>query len=176
VQLLDEQSGERPAGGSRTGLEHSNKTSNTYGKYKENNVWNSYNDSGGASRFFYSAKVKGFERAAGLTVPCPHPTMKPIQLIEWLSRLLLPPKHITERRLLVPFAGSGSEMIGAHLAGWEHVDGVEMTPEYIPLAQSRLNWWTRFKTYAQAESVYAGERQSNELETNGQLKLFTEGL
>ncbi len=70
-----------------------------------------------------------------------HPTIKPIALTEYLARLLLPPDAYAPRRLFVPFAGSGSEMIGALRAGWESVQGVELEAEYVGIAQARLAWW-----------------------------------
>ncbi len=48
-------------------------------------------------------------------------------------------------RLLVPFSGSGSEMIGALQAGWEYVEGVELTEEYIPIAEARIKHWLELK-------------------------------
>lgn len=51
-----------------------------------------------------------------------HPTVKPISLTKYLATLLLPPAGY-HRRILCPFAGSGSEMIGAILAGWDEVIG-----------------------------------------------------
>jgi len=70
-----------------------------------------------------------------------HPTVKPISLARHLATLLLPPGAYAPRRLLVPFAGSGSEMIGANLAGWEQVTGIEMLPENVVLAMARLRFW-----------------------------------
>jgi len=70
-----------------------------------------------------------------------HPTVKPISLARHLATLLLPPAAYAPRRLLVPFAGSGSEMIGANLAGWEQVTGIEMLPENVVLAMARLRFW-----------------------------------
>ena len=72
-----------------------------------------------------------------------HPTLKPLDLCRYLATLLLPPPRDTDRRILVPFSGSGSEMIGAHLAGWEHVVGIELEPEYCEIAEARLQHWTR---------------------------------
>ena len=72
-----------------------------------------------------------------------HPTVKPLKLTQWLSALLLPPEEYAPRRILVPFAGSGSEMIGAGLAGWEEVIGIEMEKEYIEIAEARLKYWTQ---------------------------------
>ena len=68
-----------------------------------------------------------------------HPTVKPLSLTKYLATLIKPP---TGGRLLVPFSGSGSEMIGALQAGWEYVEGVELTEEYIPIAEARIKYWT----------------------------------
>lgn len=70
-----------------------------------------------------------------------HPTIKPISLCKWLATLLLPPDSYSPRRLLIPFSGAGSEMIGATLAGWDHIIGVEMESEYAAIARARLAWW-----------------------------------
>ena len=70
-----------------------------------------------------------------------HPCVKPIDLCRYLATLILPPKRETPRRLLVPFSGSGSEMIGALLAGWDEVVGIEMEAEYIEIAWARLTHW-----------------------------------
>lgn len=68
-----------------------------------------------------------------------HPTVKPLKLIEYLAKLILPAKQgRTKRKLLVPFSGSGSEMIGALRAGWDDVTGIEISPEYIAMAEQRL--------------------------------------
>lgn len=68
-----------------------------------------------------------------------HPSVKPIALCTYLAGLILPPKrdgHV--RRILVPYCGSGSEMIGCLLAGWDEVVGIEMDPEFWPIARARL--------------------------------------
>jgi site-specific DNA-methyltransferase (adenine-specific) len=68
-----------------------------------------------------------------------HPTVKPIALTRYLATLLLPPpRDGGTRRILVPFCGSGSEMIGALLAGWDDVHGIENDPEYIEIARARV--------------------------------------
>lgn len=131
-------------------------------------------DSGGASRFFYTAKAASWERCAGLDERSSHPTLKPLSLTEYLCRLLLAPSHVAERRLLVPFAGVASEMIGARLAGWESVTGIEREAEYIPQGQARLDWWQQFTSYEQAQRAYGGEQERVELATNGQMPLFAD--
>lgn len=71
----------------------------------------------------------------------PHPTVKPIELARYLATLLLPPTEYAPRRLFVPFAGVASECIGAMQAGWDEITGVELTAEYIPIAQARIDYW-----------------------------------
>lgn len=73
----------------------------------------------------------------------PHPTIKPLKLTQHLATLLRPPTEYAPRRLLVPFSGSGSEMTGALLAGWEEVQGVELESEYAAIAAARLEYWTK---------------------------------
>ena len=69
-----------------------------------------------------------------------HSTVKPLSLTKYLATLIKPP---TGGRLLVPFSGSGSEMIGALQAGWDYVEGIELTEEYIPIAEARIKYWTK---------------------------------
>lgn len=101
-----------------------------------------YGDEGSAARFFYTAKASKAEREAGLESNGEranrHPTVKPLALTEYLARLILPPG---EARILVPFSGSGSEMVGALKAGWTEAVG-----EYVPIAEQRIAHWTRQPT------------------------------
>lgn len=71
----------------------------------------------------------------------PHPTIKPLALARYLAGLLLPPAAYAPRRILIPFAGSGSEMIGAFQAGWEEVLGIEREASYVEIARARLAHW-----------------------------------
>lgn len=184
--MLDAQSGERKAGGNLSGDEPSERNQ-IYNADHRRHEWESYADSGGASRFFYTAKAQSWEREAGLDtfelkivndgrdtpIDNPyqrgdtvrkntHPTLKPITLTEYIARLLLPPSGAGERRLLIPFAGVGSEMIGAHFAGWERVTGVELEAEYIPINEARVKWWSGFKTYEEAEKRFKGTRKAQQ--------------
>lgn len=90
-----------------------------------------YEDEGGPSRFFYCAKASRMERRGNT-----HPTVKPVRLCQYLATLILPPAGF--RKLLVPYCGSGSEMIGALLAGWDYVIGIEKDAEYVKVARRRL--------------------------------------
>lgn len=136
---LDEQSGELVSGTAVGGLHRrSNKTANCYGEFvgqrTEGDVC--FGDTGGASRFFYCAKADTAERAGSK-----HPTLKPVDLCAWLAKLILPPPRADgqPRRLLVPFAGAGSEMIGALRAGWDEVVGIEVSEEYVEDARRRIS-------------------------------------
>ena len=70
-----------------------------------------------------------------------HPTLKPIALTRWLATLILPPPLDEPRRILIPFAGVGSEMIGAMQAGWDEIVGVELHRKYTAIAKARLDYY-----------------------------------
>ena len=89
-------------------------------------------DSGGASRFFYVAKASKSERP--LVDGVAHPTVKPLTLMRTLVSLFTPPGGI----VLDTFAGSGTTVEAALLEGF-NVIGIEMTDEYLPLIQSRID-------------------------------------
>lgn len=73
-----------------------------------------------------------------------HPTVKPLALTEYLARLIVPPEsYRDEAQLLIPFAGSGSEAIGAALAGWRNITGIELDPEYCEINRRRFAHWTQ---------------------------------
>ncbi|WP_417737778.1 DNA methyltransferase [Rosistilla oblonga] len=105
-----------------------------------------YDDEGGASRFFYVSKAKK-ERGDNK-----HPTVKPLDLCEYLAQLILPPERSTPRRLVVPYSGSGSEMIGALSAGWDQVTGIEMDEQWVKTSQRRL----KSTTFQVSKSLESG--------------------
>ncbi len=86
---------------------------------------------GGASRFFYVAKAGTAERPEADGVQ--HPTVKPLTLMRWLLRLVVPPGGV----VLDPFVGSGTTLEAAVL---ERIDaiGVEAFADYWPLIEARL--------------------------------------
>ncbi len=67
-----------------------------------------------------------------------HPTVKPIDLTRRLASLLLPPRTVPDRRILIPYGGVASEAIGALLAGWDAATMIEMDPIYTSIARARL--------------------------------------
>jgi DNA modification methylase len=68
-----------------------------------------------------------------------HPCVKPIALTRHLATLLLPPASVSPRRLLVPFSGAGSELIGGLLAGWDVIVGIEQDEHYCRIAEARID-------------------------------------
>lgn len=63
-----------------------------------------------------------------------HPTVKPISLLEYLIKLIMPPK---DGILLDPFAGSGTTILAAQNLGYQAI-GIEKEAEYCDIAQARL--------------------------------------
>jgi site-specific DNA-methyltransferase (adenine-specific) len=63
-----------------------------------------------------------------------HPTVKPTDLMRQLVRLVTPPGGV----VLDPFTGSGSTGKAAILEGFEFI-GCELTEEYLPIIEGRLN-------------------------------------
>lgn len=77
-------------------------------------------DSGSPARFFYSAKADANDRLASK-----HPTVKPVDLMRWLVRLVTPPRGV----VLDFFAGTGTT---AHAALLENMRAIiiEREEEY----------------------------------------------
>ena len=124
--------------------------------------------SSGASRFFYRAKVSkkernlgldGFEekelkninqlddrlRSDGTLRETPihknnHPTVKPINLLTYLCRLITPERGI----ILDPFMGSGSTGVAALLEGFDFI-GIELEKDYFNIAKRRIEKYEEYK-------------------------------
>ena len=65
-----------------------------------------------------------------------HPTVKPIKLMRWCCRLIGGQKGSV---ILDPFCGSGTTGAAAILEGFDFV-GMEITDEYLPIINGRLQW------------------------------------
>ena len=93
-----------------------------------------YGDSGGASRFFYTAKASGEERNDGYNVKNVHPTVKPLNLMRYLCKLTATP---TGGTVLDPFMGSGTTLVAARDCGRRAI-GIEIKEKYCEIAAKRL--------------------------------------
>jgi DNA modification methylase len=115
---------------------------------------------GERERFFYCAKASRREREAGCErlsqrtiqtfqigaanerrakarpVANVHPTVKPLELMRWLVRLMTPPDGL----VLDPFAGSGSTGAAAVIEGARFI-GIEREADYLPIARARIAHW-----------------------------------
>lgn len=69
-------------------------------------------DGGSAARFFYSSKADANDR-----IGSKHPTVKPVDLMQWLCRLVTPPGGT----VLDPFAGTGTTGEAAFREGFRAV-------------------------------------------------------
>lgn len=116
-----------------------------------------FNDEGSAARFFYCAKASKAERNAGVDQKNIHPTVKPVDLMKYLCRLITPPNGI----VLDPFMGSGTTGIAATTQGFGFI-GIEMNEEYILIARDRIKHWTD-----EYEEVIIEQRKQNTLEQWG---------
>jgi len=89
-----------------------------------------HGDSGGASRFFYTAKADSNERGTGND----HPTVKPLDLMAYLCKLLCPPSGGV---LLDPFMGSGSTLISGRRF-FQRCIGIDSDEHACAIAVDRL--------------------------------------
>jgi DNA modification methylase len=179
--LVDEQSGITKSTGGSGVLSRGNLGANVYGDFASYDTGKTFRNSGGlgdvggASRFFYVAKASKRDRNEGLdgletkqtvgggglgnpvsgaygSEKAPgknfHPTVKPTDLMRQLVRLVTPHGGL----VLDPFTGSGSTGKAAILEGFEFV-GCELTDDYLPIIEGRLNHAVQTVADEQAEAV-----------------------
>lgn len=159
AEALDQQAGERASGANPT-RRGSDKFRGVYAKFEgqETCVPARGADTGGASRFFFTAKPSLSEREDGLHHLEPrtmnrvnpgglendpkwapverrntHPTVKPFALMEWLVKLVSPPNAI----ICDPFMGSGPTGMAAVALGHDFV-GMDLDPHHIAIAEGRI--------------------------------------
>lgn len=135
-------------------------------KTKGVGLYDGFNDSGSASRYFYCAKASKKDRDEGLdefekekvndgrNTPIDnafqrgetlrkntHPTVKPTELMQYLVRLVTPNNGI----VLDPFNGSGSTGKAVMYENKERNKnykyiGIELTEEYLPITKARIEY------------------------------------
>jgi DNA modification methylase len=106
----------------------SSKTNSVYGDFADRSNWGSYHDDGSAARFFYSAKADAADRCGSK-----HPTVKPIDLMAYLCRLVTRPGGL----VLDPFAGSGSTGMACLREGFDCIL-IEREAQYVADIHRRL--------------------------------------
>lgn len=162
AKMLDEHAGILKSGSIEPHHKFKLEKKVAFGQYNAKSGITQKGDSGGASRFFYCAKASSAERnngceglplkdsvyaknaenGEGLRVSDSklpkqnfHPTVKPLKLLEYLLKLISPPKNAL---ILDPFAGSGSTCVSAKQLGIECI-GIEINPEYCEIARKRVD-------------------------------------
>jgi site-specific DNA-methyltransferase (adenine-specific) len=135
VAELDRQSGITKDGVAVNRNRNGEKPASVYGKYQVTTNDHGYGGEGGASRFFnvfrYQAKAPKSERPIVNGVS--HPTVKPYALIEWLTRLLTPPRGI----ILDPFTGTCTVGCAGLTLGFNSIC-IENDPKYYPLIEKKI--------------------------------------
>lgn len=102
-----------------------------------------YGDEGSAARFFYTAKADAEDR-----IGSKHPTVKPLDLMQYLTRLVTPPGGT----VLDPFAGTGTTGEAAWREGFKAIL-IEREPEYQVDIANRMDLATKpFKRAAVAKT------------------------
>jgi len=93
----------------------------------------SYGDHGGPSRYFYTSKATRAERTLDGKIDNAHPTVKPVDLMEWLVVLATAEEQI----VLDPFAGSGTTLRAAKTKNRRFI-GIEKQPKWADVARARI--------------------------------------
>lgn len=106
---------------------------NCYGEYAGRSLESTYeSNSGGPSRYFYTSKASRSERTLGGRIDNAHPTVKPVDLMEWLVKLVT----AEGQTVLDPFAGTGTTCRAAKNLGREFV-GIEKQAKWADVARAR---------------------------------------
>ena len=178
-----------PEGGKNGSITKEYKMNNqVYGDYGYCKEFDAYEDEGSASRYFYCAKASKKDRDEGLDKfnnavitdgrqkPIDnafnrgeterkniHPTVKPVELMQYLVRLVTPKGGI----VLDPFMGSGSTGKAVMFENRERdahykFIGIELTNEYLPICESRINFALNKFKYELEESAKKYDTESTQ--------------
>jgi site-specific DNA-methyltransferase (adenine-specific) len=144
------------AGGNTGPGFNSGKTNTVYGDFADRSNHGSYHDEGSAARFFYTAKADSEDRLGSK-----HPTVKPLDLMQWLVRLVTPKGGV----VLDPFAGTGTTGEAAWREGMRAIL-IEREEEYQADIARRMELAT------QPTKRAAVAKTKNKLERPEDLPLF----
>ena len=120
--------------------------------------------------FYYTSKASRREREAGLKDvgggkrSNSHPTVKPIEIMEWCAR------DVEKGSLVVdPFMGSGTTGVAMTKSGYRFI-GIELQEEYAEISLKRIQHWS-----PNSEVVLNGEPAKKDLAVLGDLfSLFSD--
>lgn len=100
-------------------------------------------------KYFYCPKVSRKERHIEDAVENNHPTVKPIELMKYLIKLITPTGGI----VLDPFNGSGSTGCAAVELGHTYI-GCELDPAYVEITHKRIDAWVKDKDPLSATGLF----------------------
>jgi site-specific DNA-methyltransferase (adenine-specific) len=92
-----------------------------------------FNDSGGPSRYFYTSKATKAERTLDGQIDNSHPTVKPVDLMEWLIKLVTK----EGQTVIDPFTGSGTTGMACKELNREFI-GIEQDESHAEVARARI--------------------------------------
>ena len=149
-------------------------------------------DNESPSRFFYTAKASKEERNFGLydfeddvvtdgrTKPIDnafnrgetkrkniHPTVKPIDLMRYLVRLVTPKNGIC----LDPYLGSGTTAIACEMEKFSWI-GIELMPEYAEIAKARIGAVKDYETTLDTKTIIKESIEEDKEEELGIMNIF----
>lgn len=147
VRAMNEQSGElHPSGNKNKNLTEEGDSVFGIGIHGISQTTD-YKDKGGAARYFnqfhfrdedffkYTAKASKSERTCDGNVDNDHPTVKPLELMKWLIRLITPSEGI----VVDPFCGSGTTLIAAYEQDFNFI-GIDRDERAVEIAKKRLEY------------------------------------
>ena len=129
------------------------------GNRADANQVSGHGDSGSAARFFYTAKADADDRLGSK-----HPTVKPVDLMQWLVRLVTPPGGL----VIDPFAGTGTTGEAAFREGMRAVL-IEREAEYQADIRRRMS----LLMSGQHERRHEALKASGKMQGYDDLPLFT---
>ena len=101
--------------------------------------------------FYYTSKASRSEREDGLVADGSgrantHPTVKPIDIMEWCARGIP-----SNSKVVDPFLGSGTTGIAMSRLGHDFT-GVELNAEYAKICEARIRHWMPIGTEIKSEA------------------------
>lgn len=88
-----------------------------------------------------------FQTAVGMS----HNTVKPVEIMEWCLNDLPEGAHVVD-----PFLGSGTTGI-ACLNAHMNFTGIEITPDYLPIADARVRHWNSERSILEGRAVITSD-------------------
>jgi DNA modification methylase len=96
-----------------------------------------------------------------------HPTVKPIDLMRYLVRLVTPPNGIC----LDPYLGSGTTAIACEIEKFSWI-GIELMPEYAELAKARIGAVKDFEATLDTKTIIKESIKEDKEKELGILNIF----